>query len=272
MNKIQADSNELVIDQWLLDELVTGDLQGEQYRAVLAALEAQPEKWRDCALAFLQEQALERDLQALAGSESTRPWSTSDTIEMHVPSGMLDTVIDQPAVVQALDEHEQDQSAHTTAERRRAETSFSRLQWMHRVTSIAALLLISFTVGWFGSGLWEDGSAQVDTAPDNGSLATTTGTNANPGAAHQPRTDLPSVDGSVTAPPQTQFAGLQKLQDGSYVTVQPNMPDWLKVMERRGDVRVERSEIMWVPVDLEDGRSVVVPAQEYRIRPGKISY
>jgi hypothetical protein len=50
--------------QLLLDRLVDGDLQGDEYRRLLLDLEKQPDGWRQCALAFLQAQALRREFQS----------------------------------------------------------------------------------------------------------------------------------------------------------------------------------------------------------------
>ena len=58
--------SQLIVDENLIDSLVSGQLTGEQYRAALRALDAKPAKWRDCALAFLEEQALQTELRALA--------------------------------------------------------------------------------------------------------------------------------------------------------------------------------------------------------------
>jgi hypothetical protein len=48
----------------LLDRLVDGDLEGDEYRRLLLDLEKRPGGWRQCAIAFLQAQALRRELQA----------------------------------------------------------------------------------------------------------------------------------------------------------------------------------------------------------------
>jgi hypothetical protein len=48
----------------LLDRLVDGDLEGAEYRRLLLDLEKRPGGWRQCALAFLQAQALRREFQA----------------------------------------------------------------------------------------------------------------------------------------------------------------------------------------------------------------
>ncbi len=58
------------VDAELIDELVTGQLSGQRYRDALKAIDAQPEKWRDCALAFLEDQALRQELMLLSSRRS----------------------------------------------------------------------------------------------------------------------------------------------------------------------------------------------------------
>ena len=52
---------------WLeLDRLVDGRLDGDEYRELLCQIDADPDGWRHCALAFLEHQALSRELSAFA--------------------------------------------------------------------------------------------------------------------------------------------------------------------------------------------------------------
>jgi len=59
----------LPIPDHLLDRLVDGQLSDEEYRLVLRALENSDEGWRQCALAFLENQALQREFQWLEAAE-----------------------------------------------------------------------------------------------------------------------------------------------------------------------------------------------------------
>src|SRR5262245_54952528 len=45
-----------------LERLVDGELSPEEYRALLASLDEEPGLWRQCALAFLEAQALRHEL------------------------------------------------------------------------------------------------------------------------------------------------------------------------------------------------------------------
>ena len=80
------------IDELLIDELVSGQLTGERYRAAFLAFEAEPAKWRDCALAFLEEQALRSELRELA--RGTINWSEVDCLEGAAVDGAASVVTD----------------------------------------------------------------------------------------------------------------------------------------------------------------------------------
>src|SRR5262245_63838523 len=45
-----------------LERLVDGEMSPEEYRALLASLDEEPGLWRQCALAFLEAQALRQEL------------------------------------------------------------------------------------------------------------------------------------------------------------------------------------------------------------------
>lgn len=61
-------------DDRLIDRLVDGDLPDDERRALLLRLEAEPDGWRRCALAFLEAQAWRHSLGSLAREVSgTKP-------------------------------------------------------------------------------------------------------------------------------------------------------------------------------------------------------
>ncbi|MFO0868528.1 MAG: hypothetical protein U0935_06225 [Pirellulales bacterium] len=57
-----ADHTAPLVDDSTLDRLVDGEVHGAEYRRLLVTLEATPDGWRRCALAFLSAQALRREL------------------------------------------------------------------------------------------------------------------------------------------------------------------------------------------------------------------
>src|SRR4051812_41058755 len=52
-----------------IEQLVDGELTGEQYRLVVSSLEQAPGGWRACGLAFLEAQALGRELRDCGSGE-----------------------------------------------------------------------------------------------------------------------------------------------------------------------------------------------------------
>lgn len=63
----------------LLDRLVDGEIPSEQYAAVLAALESEPDGWRRCALAFLEAQAFKNELEIAMGHDAQPKAATETT-------------------------------------------------------------------------------------------------------------------------------------------------------------------------------------------------
>src|SRR4051794_19060678 len=51
-----------------LERLVDGELSPPEYRSLLASLDDEPGGWRQCALAFLEAQALASELAGIRGS------------------------------------------------------------------------------------------------------------------------------------------------------------------------------------------------------------
>ena len=125
------------IDERVIDELVSGQLTGERYRAALRALDAEPAKWRDCALAFLEEQALRSELRALA--QGTIDWSEGNWPERNWTDG---SPIESAGSVAANLQPSIENKITSLQSKKDWSGSFKT------ILSTAALLLISFTVGW----------------------------------------------------------------------------------------------------------------------------
>jgi hypothetical protein len=60
-----------------LDRLVDGELTTDEYRELLRTLDAQPDGWRRCALAFLESQAWSRELKAMRQEAEVTPPATT---------------------------------------------------------------------------------------------------------------------------------------------------------------------------------------------------
>ena len=59
------------IDDRRFDRLVDGELSPAEYEALLTALDAEPEMWRRCALAFLEAQAWRGEMSAIRRGQGT---------------------------------------------------------------------------------------------------------------------------------------------------------------------------------------------------------
>ncbi|MEX2173022.1 MAG: hypothetical protein WD872_01585 [Pirellulaceae bacterium] len=107
-----------------IDRLVDGELSPDEYRSLLASLDDEPRGWRRCALAFLESQALGRDLAAIRHEQ---------------------LIASQPTV----------QPAATAAQTDRPRVRQIRLAGL--ALSMAASLLMGFGLGvaapWFATGL-----------------------------------------------------------------------------------------------------------------------
>ena len=74
------------INWFELDRLVDGQLAPHEYRELLRQIDKDPDGWRQCALAFLQHQAIEKEMKAMgvfppAAMESSLP-PGDDSIEL----------------------------------------------------------------------------------------------------------------------------------------------------------------------------------------------
>ncbi len=222
------------IDEFVIDELVAGNLHGERYRQVIRALDQQEDGWKDLAVAFLQEQALTRDLSLLASEDAA--WSADRQDEAKRQEVSL--------------------ASSAALSVGGAAGSNDRLELLSKLTSIAALLLISFTIGWFGSGM-RSNSRAVSNGP-----AVSSG---NP-------SDLVVSGGGLNqASPavENDGAGIQFVGD-QMVPLDVRPPEFLREVQRQGLIELETTDAI-IPVT-KDGATMLIPVQQYRIRPKAFSY
>ncbi|MCA9126511.1 MAG: hypothetical protein KDB22_05475, partial [Planctomycetales bacterium] len=157
------------IDDSTLDELVCGGLSRQRYCEILLALEAEPGRWRDCALAFLQEQAIAEEVAALGRRDvnwhsSTTPTSHTGSLSHRAGIAESETGLrrDRNAETSRFFQNTTVAGAHlATAKVMRHRAILAndeqrypqRLAWFSKLTSVAALLVICFSLGWIGSRL-----------------------------------------------------------------------------------------------------------------------
>lgn len=229
----------LAEDSQLLDRLVDGELNDEERRALLLRLERTPDGWRRCALAFLEGQAWRSEAKA------------------HASGAPEFNVRPTPAMI--------------------AKPNWSGgARWS--TFALAACLLIVF-------GVWviirdKDGVevARVK-VPDGGSVAVAPSyppsrTVRSPNAtfpkmpANSPNMRLvvnggPNEADEVVEVPLVEADKLNEALFGQWSQTLP--PEVLQMLERSGHQVVRERQL--VPVDLRDGRRVVVPMDQVEIRP-----
>lgn len=233
------------IDADVLDELVCGGLSRERYREILTSLEATPSKWRDCALAFLQEQAIAEEISSLA----KRDISWDDT-------GALASVLTEKKAGEDREVVDGRKAGDQVQRMSMTERNHSQLVWMQKITSLAALLLVSFTVGWMGSGLWQqDAVEQV----------------ADQGTNNSDSTNSIVGNGFEQNTPQLSWPDTLPVASNTFLPIDREVPAALRELERRGRIRIESIE-GFVPMEFEDGSSVLVPTQQFKVVPVIHSY
>lgn len=84
---MKGDSLNSGINWCELDRLVDGQLAPHEYRELLRQIDRDPDGWRQCALAFLQHQALEKEMKAMGGLSLDKESPLSPGNESVVLSG-----------------------------------------------------------------------------------------------------------------------------------------------------------------------------------------
>lgn len=227
--------SKLQIDDEILDELVSGNLRGERYRRVLQALEARPHLWRKCAIAFLQEQALTQDLKALSTGDID--WSSE-----------LRNSVDKATTQQLLSRSPQPTLKNYA------------VLWQ-RIGALAALLIVSFSIGWMGAGLRGNGAGN-NTESGNATQAGILGAGSLP--------TFPSRQAKEPAGDRA-AANSAMFVNNDFMPIDLQVPPELRELERTGRIRIETEDAI-MRVRLDDGTSAIVPVQQFRVVPVVYSY
>lgn len=270
------------LDARILDELVSGNLHGEQYRSVLLALEANPQWWRPCALAFLEEQALTQDLKSLM--KGNIDWSIDKPAKespASQPMAAFANGLRDQADEFSTDEFPADEFPSNEfpvdefpvdAASSAARVQLGRSAWTPRLLAqrigvLAAMLFLSFTIGWMGAGFRDQigtaefgGTSGISGTTNAGLLGGGLGLPAQPPPRESPVND--SQLGSIPIP--TIFGNQFQPMDREFESK-------LRQLQVAGLINIETIESI-VPVKLEDGSSVIVPVQQYRLTPVSYSY
>lgn len=236
------------VNDELLDQLVCGTLRGPEYRKAILALEAQPDRWRDCALAFLQEQAIAQELTQLANSNVN--WERASQSSQGGTTVASFQVSKSP------------------------ERSSKQLSWIYKLSSLAAMLLVSFSIGWIGSSV-RGRSAQAQPTDIAGGPSATVGspvgTDLKNGIGPALKLDNMTIDQVLPNPGKGSnnysFVGNN---DASLMPIDEQIPPNLAKLEREGHIRIEKTTAL-MPVNYGD-MTVLVPVQQIRVVPVTFSY
>lgn len=252
--------NAITSDQHRFDRLADGELTNQQYKTLLASLDDEPGGWRQCALALLEHQALQRDLSDLAHAAQKQPFGNEDT-----PKPPLHPRKDLPTVA----------------------------RWLLAV-AIAASFLVAFGLGMLYSATSRTPAPTGDvvkTPPGRDTLGTNdsqpnstdatdprhsprSGTDFQP-VTRQPPQPLERVmlvidqpDGTAPERIELPVFDRSQLDDDWFAEREPAVPQEMIHTLRRMGHQLRRQR-QFVPVVLHDGRRMVVPVEDYEIVPVK---
>lgn len=235
-------------DERLFDLLVDGELSTEEQRELFARLDARPEGWRRCALAFVEAQAWRSDLRPMT-AVSVKDLSPA-------PSPVESPAKTTPEEVPATPAH--------------PARAFRLPGWTQAALTLAASVLCAFFLGLEARRQWPatDATRNIAVVPDvprvadkapspADNQATLVSQNELVGALTLGRTPQESVEVPVFRGPEYE----------QWVRDQPSAipEDVRRAMEASGHhVEVERR---FVPLTLEDGRQVIVSVEDVEVRP-----
>ena len=231
-------------DDTRLDRLVDGELSPGEYRALLAALDQEPAGWRNCAMAFLQSQALAGDLGALRRS-------------LDVPAERA-TPAKAPSAAPPL--------------------GLGVRTWV----AMAASFALAFGLGVSLPDVWRGASQEPPVAgnlPESGNFAALGGwPDSADGVRHQTfrpvgnvRLVVDQASGEETladeVPVYETDQNLAEYVEWSQPALDPAILRWLAEHGHQVEVQVH-----CVPGRMEDGRAMYLPLEQYTITPVKRSY
>jgi hypothetical protein len=223
--------NEAFNDDIRFDRLVDGELSGAERRRFLESLDAQPEGWRRCALAFLEAQSWREELGQVAQS----------------PPGAKTSIL----------------SATSDQPNRKTQWTTS-LQWL----AIAASLLLAFGLGWIQhehpvpvAGPVSAPGGQIARTSQPPATAVPNGRKASDALTFYVRDDtgrmqrvrVPLVDAST-------------LDKQLGVQFQSGLPDALRDQFKNRGYNVQ-SKRRYAPLWLENGNPMIVPVEDTKIVP-----
>jgi hypothetical protein len=218
-------------EQRVLDRLVDGELSADERRALLASLDDEPGAWRRCALAFVEAQSWGWQLSRLAA---------------------------EPLVCK------------TSADVAVAAKSSGRGRLWGLGLSIAASLLVAFGLGTRFASTQPAPTEEAAPPATRIELATENEPEPAPQVAEEsPKWEtltLAAADGVDPADRfQLRVLDSNEPEEGWSLDEQSELPASLQSLLEASGLQVERQRRL-LPIDLSDGRRMVVPVDEINIR------
>jgi hypothetical protein len=223
-------------DDARFDRLVDGELTAAEYRALISSLDDEPSGWRRCALAFLESQALAGELSVVRRGLDLR----EDSAPTPVPRGIG--------------------------------TALSFGAW--NVLAIAASFVLAFGLGVLAPRLFSRATQDQYVAGNNSlpAIGSPLGVKSNgDGVRHQAFRPVGNVRLVVDGPGGEADAGEVPVYEGQDLAnflndQRPALAPELVELLRRSGHEVQRQQ-QYVPAQLEDGRQIIVPVEQYQITP-----
>lgn len=217
-------------EQRVLDRLVDGELSADERRSLLASLDDEPGAWRRCALAFVEAQSWRWQLSRLAA---------------------------EPLVCKT--------SADVLAA-----TQIRRRRFWELSLAVAAGLLVAFGLGTRFTSTQPVPTEEAVPAPTRIELATENEPEPAPQVAEEsPKWETLTLAATDGVDPADQFQlrvlDSNEPEAGWSLDEQSELPASLQSLLEASGLQVERQRRL-LPIDLSDGRRMVVPVEEINIR------
>ena len=224
------------IDDRRFDRLVDGELSPAEYEALLTALDAEPDMWRRCALAFLEAQAWRGEMSAIRRGQGT----------------------------------EASPEAPASKPARKPWFSMIALAASFAVAFFGGLMSQRQLDRWASDGHVARNAKSDDSAKEV-ELANSDAAEGN-GSVQQDSSALGNirlvVDGGQGRPQQIEVPvyDLDKVGMQFLAREEPVLaPEVVQQLERRG--RKVQWSVDYLPLPLDENRQIVVPVEQYQITP-----
>ncbi|MCA9199851.1 MAG: hypothetical protein KDA87_20065 [Planctomycetales bacterium] len=234
----------------LMDRLVDGELSDAERNSLLRQCEETPDWWRSLALSYVEAQAWSNDLQDAM-------WGLQEMEGSNALVATSDSLVSQPM-----------KPLSTTSRMAAGDAGWPWTRMMNYM-GMAAAVLVSLSLG-FGFGSFVNSFGQNPSVPN--SIHSNVAKSGVPGADTLVGADRPGTGSLPLLVPMDNQQGYRSVEIPlveieRWLQASPNeeadsIPRLLRGLERHG--RVVR-ESQYLPVQMDDGRRIVVPIGNVRV-------